>query len=902
MCGSDKPKNSLLITLLSLAIISLFGLPVYADYSGGTGEPNDPYQIATAADLILLGETPEDYDKHFIMTADIDLDPNLPGRKVFDTAVVSDFTGVFDGNYHTISHLTIRGGSNVGLFGQTGPGARISNLALEAVDVSGSGTSIGGLVGYNNEGNITSCYSTGSVLGVFSVGGLVGDNNYGSITASYGTGLADGWSDIGGLVGWNEHGIITTCYSTGSVRGMGSIGYIYDGACNAGGLVGYNNEGNIMSCYSTGSVTRGDGSGSSGGGLGGLVGFNGGIITTSYSTSCSVSVSGEENVGGLVGFNSSPWWSNPETKITDSYWDIETSNEPNMCGYHDPNAVGCNNSYGLTTAEMQTTSTFLNAGWDFIGETANGPNDVWKIIEGQTYPLLSWQKYGGGTGEPNDPYLIYTAEHLNELGAEPNDYDKHFKLMADIDLSAYLYSSAVIAPDANEVGWRFDGTPFNGVFDGNKHVISHLTINEGSYLALFGQLDSEAEVSNLGLEAVDVNGSTRIASLAARNYGYITGSYSTGIVRGGDRVGGLVGVNGPIGNIVTSYSTVAVEGSGDTGGLVGRNYGSITRSYSKGLVKGENLIGGLVGSGRENSSAISSFWDIETSGQGTSSGGTGLTTAEMQTASTFLDAGWDFINESDNGTEDIWWINEGKDSPRLWWEQATIMPLAHLSLDVNDIIRIKRGRGYNEIVALDVTGNGNDGVLEGDIAWVDDPVFGTVLAFDGVNDRIVIADGDFIDFTQPFSVAFWIKTDTNDIDNVILSKGNGDGSWQRGEKMIEIVSPNSWANMWRDVPVGAIEFEGNWIGGVGGSTDVTNGVWHHVVVTWNGEISGAIYVDGLLETLTFNSYDGSLADNVGDAIFIGARDDDMTFTGSIVDIRLYDVALTEAQVNVIKAE
>ena len=51
-----------------------------------------------------------------------------------------------------------------------------------------------------------------------------------------------------------------------------------------------------------------------------------------------------------------------------------------------------------------------------------------------------------------------------------------------------------------------------------------------------------------------------------------------------------------------------------------------------------------------------------------SAGGTGLTTGEMQTAKTFLDAGWDFMHETTNGTEDIWWIREGRDYPRLWWE------------------------------------------------------------------------------------------------------------------------------------------------------------------------------------------------------------------------------------------
>jgi hypothetical protein len=51
-----------------------------------------------------------------------------------------------------------------------------------------------------------------------------------------------------------------------------------------------------------------------------------------------------------------------------------------------------------------------------------------------------------------------------------------------------------------------------------------------------------------------------------------------------------------------------------------------------------------------------------------SAGGTGLTTAQMQTAAMFLDAGRDFVDETANGTEDIWWIDEGQDYPRLWWE------------------------------------------------------------------------------------------------------------------------------------------------------------------------------------------------------------------------------------------
>ncbi|OHB67532.1 MAG: hypothetical protein A2Y76_03845 [Planctomycetes bacterium RBG_13_60_9] len=112
-------------------------------------------------------------------------------------------------------------------------------------------------------------------------------------------------------------------------------------------------------------------------------------------------------------------------------------------------------------------------------------------------------------------------------------------------------------------------------------------------------------------------------------------------------MGGLVGDN-QLGVVTTCYSTVAVEGGIDyTGGLVGR----VNGEYGYGTV-------------------TTSFWDIETSGYSEASEGTGVPTREMQKGATFLDAGWDFVGETANGTEDIWWILEGKDYPHLWWEAA----------------------------------------------------------------------------------------------------------------------------------------------------------------------------------------------------------------------------------------
>ena len=110
--------------------------------------------------------------------------------------------------------------------------------------------------------------------------------------------------------------------------------------------------------------------------------------------------------------------------------------------------------------------------------------------------FLSWPahaKYGGGTGEPNDPYLIYTAEQMNTIGADLDDWDKHFKLMADIDLSGYT------GTDFNIIGIG-NRNAFTGVFDGNGHAISNFTYTSeyATYIGLFGYVVG-GQIKNVGL-------------------------------------------------------------------------------------------------------------------------------------------------------------------------------------------------------------------------------------------------------------------------------------------------------------------------------------------------------------------------------------------------------------------
>ncbi|MHC4693745.1 MAG: GLUG motif-containing protein [Planctomycetota bacterium] len=712
--GNDYPR---------LVWQNLPGVPIATYdpvYGGGSGTEADPYQIWTAEQLNKIGLIPCHLDRHFLLCDDID----LSGITGTNFNIILRFTGVFDGNGHTISNFTYTstGKSCIGIFGYVSQG-QIKDLGLidPNLDVA-SGEYVGSLVGELRFGTITGCYvEGGSVSGDDTVGGLCGRSWISTINNCYSTASVSGDWLVGGIMGSISYGSITNCYSSGDVSGSNFVG----------GLAG-GNFGDTSDCYATGSVSGDDT-------VGGLVGGNGNLIFEGTITSCysAAHVMGTTNVGGLVGHNL--------VTVSTSFWDVNTSG----LDYSD-------GGVGKTTVEMQAESTFTAVGWDFVGETANGTEDIWRICEGEDYPRLAWEKYGGGTGEPNDPYLICDANQMNAIGADADDWDKHFKLMADIDLSDYTGTEFNII-GAGRIECEFDlcwfvGTPFTGVFDGNGHTISNFTYEYigDEFVGLFGcVLGESAQIKNLFLRDVDIDvqrnggdpdygstgsligelydgtvigcyiqggnlsGGSRVGGMVGVNYGTIanchssgnfegeafvgglvggtsqgtiTNCYSTGSVSGGSCVGGLAGGN--FGNISDCYATGNVSGDDTVGGLVGRNGwcipeygcypGTISNCYSAGSVSGDGDVGGLVGL-NEFGMITDSFWDTDISdvnnmcgseGSGGSGcdNGNGKSTAQMQTKSTFTDAGWDFVGETVNGPNDIWDICEGTNYPKFLWQ------------------------------------------------------------------------------------------------------------------------------------------------------------------------------------------------------------------------------------------
>ena len=212
------------------------------------------------------------------------------------------------------------------------------------------------------------------------------------------------------------------------------------------------------------------------------------------------------------------------------------------------------------------------------------------LVAGCALVIVLWvpaqAQYGGGSGTADDPYLICTPQQMNAIGADPNDWDKHFKLMADLDLSAYT------GTEFNVIG--HEQKAFTGVFDGNHHRIRKFTYRaeDANYVGFFGRVgffSGRAEltttIKDLGLidPNVDAGGGEYIGALVGHFrdarilHCYVRGGY----VSGRRYVGALIGGTVPepmlsytssleIGNC---YATCSVSGDESVGGLVGF-YGS----------------------------------------------------------------------------------------------------------------------------------------------------------------------------------------------------------------------------------------------------------------------------------------------------------------------------------------
>ncbi len=355
-----------------MCIIMLLAFYCFAQTAvmpAGEGTETNPYQITSIDNLYWITTNEDSWESHFIQMNDIDASSTANWNdSETDTSIlegwwpIEEFNGVYDGNHHVISGLTInRDEWNQAFIGES-EACMIKNLGIIDGEITGynataplvgslldgssvincfsnciinsTGQNVGGLIGEVEYGSsVTYSHASGNVFADNKAGGLVGSlNSNSTISGSYSTGNVTGRSNIGGFIGYNtNNSLITNCYSTGNiVRGEDTTDNVFGGFCS------YMYNSKITNCYSVGSVTY---PGSTNPTDKGFIGY---VVT------------GEEHL------------------TTGNYWDTETSGQNSTGGTEGEYA------HGKTTSQMKQQATYSE--WDFI--------TVWNINEGVTYPFL----------------------------------------------------------------------------------------------------------------------------------------------------------------------------------------------------------------------------------------------------------------------------------------------------------------------------------------------------------------------------------------------------------------------------------------------------------------------------------------------------------------------------------
>jgi len=646
-----------------------------------------------------IGLDINDWNKCFRLMADIDLSAytgslyNIIGIYSSNSLSRKPFSGIFDGNFHSISGFTYSAYNKdyVGLFGYAE--GIIKNLKIISPNITDPGfddlSYVGALAGYASGANISGCCVIGgTVQGERYIGGLAGAANC-YIADCSSSASVSGNSYVGGFLGTisglGGAGNISDCYASGSVSGLNFVG----------GFMGDSSDALTLHCYSTGHVT------------------------------------GDVNAGGFSGYNVNMY---PiDENFIYCFWDTTTSGKTYS-------AKGT----GLTTAQMQNKNTFTVAGWDFVDELANGPSDDWAMPPAGGYPVLWYQLtawpalpvFADGLGTAEEPYLIETPAQLNSIGHNARLMDKHFRLISDIDMTDVNYF--MIASKPYNFTGSFDGAGnsvknlkietgflnispvgFIASISGKDALIENLTLINSDINSTWGYgvgsitgKNTYGTISNCHADNTRVVGMISVGGIVGINYQYasVSGCSATGDISESNvmsvtfsGVGGIVGENSFYSQINNSSSECNISGGDCLGGLAGMNliYTKISNCYSQGDVNGtKSYIGGLIGrnqggtevnycyssakvnglsgdssvgafvgkmgtSGKEYYTAC--FWDTDINPDMNGIGNlpnpnvVGKPTDQMYLQSTFTDAAWDF--------ENVWKIAEGYDYPMFIWQK-----------------------------------------------------------------------------------------------------------------------------------------------------------------------------------------------------------------------------------------
>ncbi|WP_340066635.1 InlB B-repeat-containing protein [Ascidiimonas aurantiaca] len=679
-------KCILLFVLLGFTQIS-------AQFSGGNGTYESPYEISDLTNLQYLSEHEDYWDQHFILSRDIDASNTINWNGGLGFSPIGDnlngtrqrvaFTGTFDGRGHSISNIYSNrpNESYVGLFGAL-ERATVENLGLHSISVTGDNNA-GGLAGVISDSNIRFCFVTGTVnvRNQSSIaGGLTAMIVRSHVRESYA--MVNVFGVIaGGFSGSLQDATVADCWAGGSV----------DAVQIAGGFSGLLNTGNLEKCYAIGRVTA-----PLSGGFAGFRNVNGTIEDSFFdrnSTGQTLGV-GQGDILGVTALDTSGF-SNTQ-QFTNAGWDLQAVWEIGVITTIDnitrpylkmqlaplfvqvqvrprPAAsvtgAGYYKSNDPVTLKYEINPRYTFQGWELEGTLVSTANPYSFPASGnQNYIAVFTENlaFEGGSGTETDPYQIATLQQLQDIHTIPSLRTQHFVLIADID--------AMISKTWNQ-GKGFqpigdESYPFTGSFKGQGHRIVNLYINrpQQSATGLFGYTQN-ASISELGLDDASITGKDYTAGIAGLDKGgsQISRCYVTGLIIGNSSIGGIMG-KGTNSNVENTYSLARTYGKDTVGGIIGAIEGNsfVFEVYAAGRVLSDRTSGAIV-SYRDNNTSIRGIYDRNTTNlnKGTNQGDRGTTgyTSNFFSIPLIVNTHFDMVND--------WQLAYGRDNikrPILKWE------------------------------------------------------------------------------------------------------------------------------------------------------------------------------------------------------------------------------------------
>lgn len=272
--GKTMLKRIVLLGLVLSLLLALSGCGEKSPtddvlFSGGTGTEADPYIIATAQDLWELADLANEKESRdtfaaasYMLTADIDL--GSKNWTPIGTEAVP-FSGILDGNGHTVRGLRLSGkagsGSNAfGFVGQLKGTVRNLTIADSSIRIKGDSGYTGALVGKSMGGTVENCHTTDTVevSSEYQVGGICGNLNSSSTLRGCTNGAkVTSTGHVGCAAGIASYVScpVEDCTNNGAIESEGDAAGIAGSA--GGGVSNCANNGSVSARgYSAGIVCR----------------------------------------------------------------------------------------------------------------------------------------------------------------------------------------------------------------------------------------------------------------------------------------------------------------------------------------------------------------------------------------------------------------------------------------------------------------------------------------------------------------------------------------------------------------------------------------------------------------------------------------------------------------------